>query len=100
MKKQTQEQGPPAGRVVRKVSLNVRVNKIQRNDKKIKELLKEHICKRPHSPGNPAGLYSGRATPSRVCRTRQDLFLVPACLTSGSSPGYQCTHPETATHIQ
>ena len=54
MKKQTQEQGQPAGQTVWKISLNVRVKKMQRNDKKIEELLNEHIRKRPHSPGNPA----------------------------------------------
>ena len=54
MKKQTQEQGSPAGQTVWKISLNVRVKNMQRNDKKIKELLNEHIRKRPHSLGNPA----------------------------------------------
>ena len=52
---------------------------MQQNDKKIKELLNEHIRKRPHSPGNPAGLYSGRATPSRVCRTWQG-FVSCSCM--------------------
>ena len=52
---------------------------MQRNDKKIKELLKKHICKRPYSPGNPAGLYRGVATPSRVCRTRQG-FVFCSCI--------------------
>ena len=54
MKKQTQEQGPPAGRTVWKISLNVRVKNMHGNDKKIEELLNEHIRKRPQSPGNPA----------------------------------------------
>ena len=45
---------------------------MQRNYKKIIDLLNEHIRKRPHSPGDPARLYSGRASPSRVCRTRQE----------------------------
>ena len=48
MKRQTQEQGPPADYAVRKVSLNVRVKKMQRNDEKIKEQVNEHIRKRPH----------------------------------------------------
>ena len=52
---------------------------MQRNDKKIKKLLSEHIRKRPHSPSNPAGLYSGGATPSRVCRTRQG-FVSCSCM--------------------
>ena len=43
------------------------------------ELLIEHIRKRPHSPGNPAGLYSGGATPSRVYRTRQG-FVSCSCM--------------------
>ena len=50
-KKQTQEQGPPAGRTIRKVSLNVRVKKMQCNDKKIKRVSR-----------------AGGATASRVCR--------------------------------
>ena len=54
MKKQTQEQGPPAGPTGWRISPNVRVKKMQRNDKKIEELLNEHIRKRPYSPGNPA----------------------------------------------
>ena len=70
-KNQTYEQGPLAGQTVMKVSLNVRVKKMQQKDEKIKELLNEHIRKRPHSPGNPPGLYSGVANPSRVCGTRQ-----------------------------
>ena len=43
MKKQTQEQGPPAGRTVWKISLNVGVKNMQRNDKNIEELLNAHI---------------------------------------------------------
>ena len=34
MRKQTQEQGPAAARNVRRVSLNSRVKKMQRNDKR------------------------------------------------------------------
>ena len=67
-KRQIQEQGPQAGYTVRNVK------KMQQNDEKIKDKLNAHISRRLHSSGNPAGLYSGVATHSKVCKTRQGLY--------------------------
>ena len=57
---------------------------MQQNDKKIKELLNEHIRERSHSPENPAGLYSGGTTPSRA--SLQDSAGICALLLHASSP--------------
>ena len=63
MQKQIHEQGPAAARNVRRISLNSRVKKMQRNDKKDeKKVLNEHISKRPHS--SPSHRQSSRAISS------------------------------------
>ena len=100
MKRQTQEQGPPAGHTVRKISLNVRVKKMQRNDKKIKQQLNEHIRKWPHQKGNSAGYAAARRDHPEFTGFDRYLFLAPVCLNSGSHRGHQSTRSKTVKQIQ
>ena len=96
------EQGPPAGRTVGKVS-QCQSQKDATNDKKIKGLLNEHIRKRPHSLGNPAGLVSNQSwarLQPEFARLGRDLLFGPACFIPSSSRGHQCTRPEIVNQIQ
>ena len=54
-----------------------------------KEVLNEHICKRPYSRGNPAGLHSAERLHPEFVGLSRDMFFAPAFFICGSSRGYQ-----------
>ena len=83
-----------------KHSLNVRVKKMQWNDKKIKELLNEHIREGRTHQAIQLGSTAVKHLHPEFAGLDRDLFLAPACFISGSSCRHQCTHAETVKQIQ
>ena len=69
-----------------------------RNDKKIKELLNEHIRKRRTHRAIQLGSTAVKRLHPEFAGVDRDLFL--ACFISGSSRGHQSTHPEAVKQIQ